>query len=378
MTAAFSLRRTIAILRKEFTQMRRDRLTFAMMIAIPVLQLMLFGYAINTDPRHLPTVIELRDDGPAVRAILFGLENSDYFSIVGQVTNPDAARTAIVRGDALFVITVPENFERDLARGDRPQLLLDADATDPVATAAATGAFPQIIDSALAPLIEGTSIAGTSPLPPVETVVHRRYNPAGRTAVNIVPGLLGIILTMTMTLMTSIALTREIERGTLETLLSTPARPAEVMAGKIAPFVLVGLVQTGTMLVLAQVLFGVPFSGAVATFAIAISLFILVNLSIGYLFSTLARSQMQAMQMTFFFFMPSILLSGFMFPFAGMPQWAQTIGIILPNTHFIRIMRAVMLKGAETADVTDPLLALVAILAVVATLAMLRYRRTLD
>ena len=378
MSRAFSFARAVAVLRKEFTQMRRDRLTFAMMIGVPLIQLLLFGFAINTDPRHLPTVVELRDDGPATRAILYGLENSDYFAIQGQITNAEAADRAIVRGRALFVVTVPENFERDLARGDRPQLLLDADATDPVAAAAATGAFAQIVSSALAPLIEGTSIEKEAPAPPVETLVHRRYNPAGRTAVNVVPGLLGIILTMTMTLMTSIALTREIERGTLETLLATPARPAEVMAGKIAPFIMVGLVQTGLMLGLAHLLFDVPFSGAVVTFAVAIGLFILVNLSVGFLFSTLARSQMQAMQMTFFYFLPSVLLSGFMFPFAGMPGWAQAIGQVLPNTHFIRIVRAVMLKGAETADVTEPLVFLAGILAVVASFAVLRYRRTLD
>jgi ABC-2 type transport system permease protein len=378
MSRTFSLARAAAILRKEFTQMRRDRLTFAMMIGVPLIQLLLFGFAINTDPRHLPTVVELRDDGPATRAILYGLKNSDYFSIEGQITNADAADRSIVRGRALFVVTVPENFERDLARGDRPQLLLDADATDPVATAAATGAFAEIVRSALEPLIEGTSIEKDSPAPPVETLVHRRYNPAGRTAVNVVPGLLGIILTMTMTLMTSIALTREIERGTLETLLATPARPAEVMAGKIAPFIMVGLMQTGLMLGLAYLLFDVPFSGAAVTFAVALGLFILVNLSIGFLFSTLARSQMQAMQMTFFYFLPSVLLSGFMFPFAGMPGWAQAIGQVLPNTHFIRIVRAVMLKEAGMADVTEPLAFLGGILATVASLAVLRYRRTLD
>lgn len=378
MSGAFSLIRAGAILRKEFTQMRRDRLTFAMMIGVPMMQLLLFGFAINTDPRHLPTMVELRDNGPATRAIFYALENSDFFVIRGQITNPGAAQSAIVRGQALFVVTVPENFERDLARGDRPQILLDTDATDPVASAAATGAFSQIVASALAPLIESTPLETEAQPPPVETVVHRRYNPAGRTAVNVVPGLLGIILTMTMTLMTSIALTRETERGTLETLLASPARPAEVMVGKIAPFILVGLLQTGLMLGLAHLLFTVPFSGATATFAIALGLFILVNLSIGFLFSTVARSQMQAMQMTFFFFLPSILLSGFMFPFAGMPGWAQAIGQILPNTHFIRIVRAVMLKGADTADMAMPLLALAAILAVVASLAILRYRRTLD
>lgn len=378
MSSAFSLSRAAAIMRKEFTQMRRDRLTFAMMIGVPLMQILLFGFAINTDPRHLPTMIEMGDDGPATRAILYGLENSGFFDIKGRVSGPEAADTAIVRGEALFVVTVPQNFERDLARGERPQLLLDADATDPVATAAATGAFAQIVASALAPLIEGTSVENPASLSAVETVVHRRYNPAGRTAVNVVPGLLGIMLTMTMTLMTSIALTRETERGTMETLLASPARPAEVMLGKIAPFVLVGLVQTTLMLSLAYLLFAVPFSGAGITFAVGLGLFILVNLSIGFFFSTLARNQMQAMQMTFFFFLPSVLLSGFMFPFAGMPGWAQRIGLALPNTHFIKIVRAVMLKGAETTDVTGPLLALAAILAVVATLAVLRYRRTLD
>ncbi|MCP5367976.1 MAG: ABC transporter permease [Hyphomicrobiales bacterium] len=378
MNGPFSLARVAAILRKEFTQMRRDRLTFAMMIGIPMMQLMLFGYAINTDPRHLPTAVELRDDGPATRAILYALENSDFFAVTDQVTHGGEARDAIVRAEAQFVVTVPENFERDLMRGTRPQLLLDADATDPVASSAATGAFAQIVASAVAPLLEGTALEGDLPDPAVETVIHRRYNPAGRTAVNVVPGLLGIILTMTMTLMTSIALTREIERGTLETLLATPARPAEVMAGKIAPFVMVGLVQTALMLGLAHLLFRVPFTGGSLAFGLSVGLFILVNLSIGFLFSTLARNQMQAMQLTFFFFLPSVLLSGFVFPFAGMPAWAQVIGQGLPNTHFIRIVRAVMLKAADLPDIVQPLLSLAAILVVVATLAVLRYRRTLD
>lgn len=378
MTVPFSLARTAAILRKEFTQMRRDRLTFAMMIGIPLMQLLLFGYAINTDPRHLPTLIELRDDGPATRAILQGMENSDYFRIIGRTEGPEAASEAIVRGEALFVVTVPANFERDLARGDRPQLLLDADATDPVATGSATAAFPRIVASALAPLIEGTPVEAEAPPPPVETVIHRRYNPAGRTATNVVPGLLGVILTMTMTLMTSIALTREAERGTMETLLVSPARPAEVMVGKIAPFVLVGLIQTGLMLALAYLLFAVPFTGDAAAFAAALGIFILVNLALGFLFSTLARSQLQAMQMAFFFFLPSVMLTGFVFPFAGMPEWAQWIGLGLPNTHFIRIVRAVMLKDAGGADVTDPMAALAAILVIVAAVAILRFRRTLD
>ena len=378
MRAGFSLTRASAILRKEFVQMRRDRLTFAMMLGIPLMQLLLFGFAINTDPRHLPTLVQFRDDGPATRAILSGLAASDYFRITGEVADGAAARSALVRGDALFVVSVPENFERDLLRGERPQLLLDTDATDPVATAAAAGAFPQVIDRALAPVLEATPLARALPAPPVEAVVHKRYNPAGRTATNIVPGLLGVILTMTMTLMTGIALTREAERGTLEALLATPTRPAEVMVGKIAPFILVGLVQTLFMLGLAGALFHVPFVGDPGVLAASTALFVVVNLSLGFLFSTLARTQMQAMQMSFFFILPSILLSGFMFPFAGMPEWAQVIGQALPNTHYIRIVRAVMLKGAGFPDVWPELAWLAAILAAVATLAIIRYRGTLD
>ncbi len=377
MSGFFSIKRAMAIFHKEVIQMRRDRLTFAMMVGIPIMQLLLFGFAINTDPRHLPTFIELHDSGPASRAIIHGLEASEYFDVRGTVSSAEQARQALVSGGALFVVTIPENFEVELLRGESPQLLLDADATDPVATSAAAGAFPKVVDRVMKNFLVGTALQQQEK-PVVEPVIHRRYNPAGRTAVNIVPGLLGVILTMTMTLMTSIALTRETERGTLETLLSTPTKPAEVMVGKIMPFILIGLLQVGLMLALAKALFGVPFWGSEVTFSAAVAGFILVNLSIGFLFSTVARSQMQAMQMTFFFFLPSILLSGFMFPFAGMPDWAQIIGEALPITHFIRIVRAVMLKGAGFVNMWPELMALGLIFLVVAGLAILRYRRTLD
>lgn len=366
----FSLSRVKAVLAKEFVQMRRDRLTFAMMVAIPIAQLLLFGFAINTDPRHLPTLVEMGDSGPATRAIVQAMENSDYFEIKGTVT-PDGANRALESGDAVFVLTIPPHFEHDLARGERPQIMLDVDASDPVAAGAGAGAIPAIVQQAIRPFVTAEPSA-------VETVIHRRYNPAGLTAVNIVPGLLGIILTMTMVLITAVALTRETERGTLEALLTSPAQPLEVMIGKITPYVFVGFVQVVVMLLGAQLLFAVPFSGNPLAFLVAVSLFILVNLSIGFFFSTIARTQMQAMQMTFFMFLPSILLSGFMFPFYGMPGWAQAIGTVLPTTHFIRAVRAVMLKGAGFVEVWGDLWPLLLILTVVAGLALRRYRRTLD
>jgi ABC-2 type transport system permease protein len=366
-----SFSRIIAILGKEFVQMRRDRLTFGMMVGIPIMQLLLFGYAINTDPRHLPTLVEMGDNGPATRAILQAMETSQYFDLIGISQGQEQSDIALRDGEAAFVVTIPANFERDLLRGEYPQILLDADASDPVAAGAGAGAFPTLVQRALEPMLGEMT-------PPVETVIHRRYNPAGHTARNIVPGLLGIILTMTMAMMTSMALTREAERGTLEALLSTPTRPFEVMIGKIAPYVFVGFVQVMIMLAGARFLFNVPFLGDPSAFLITVSLFILVNLALGFLFSTMARTQMQAMQLTFFAFLPSILLSGFMFPFAAMPGWAQNIGEAIPTTHFIRAARSIMLKGAGLADVITNIWPLALIFTVIATLAMFRYRQTLD
>jgi ABC-2 type transport system permease protein len=370
---ALSLSRIKAILAKEFIQMRRDRLTFAMMIGIPIAQVILFGYAINTDPRHLPTMVEMGDTGPASRAIIEGMKNSGYFTITGLVDR-DAADAALANGDALFVLAIPPGFEREVARGEHARVMLDADASDPVAAAAGTGAMPEIVSRAVAPYVGGTGAV----TPVVETVIHRRYNPAGRTAVNIVPGLLGIILTLTMVLITSVAITREIERGTLETLLTSPAQPSEVMIGKIVPYILVGIVQVAVTLAAAQILFQVPFTGGLVALLTSIFLFILVNLAIGFLFSTMARTQMQAMQLTIFILLPSILLSGFMFPFRGMPGWAQAIGEILPATHFIRAVRAVMLKGAGLIGVWPNLWPLLLILTLVSVLSLVRFRRTLD
>lgn len=374
----YSTARFLAILVKEFIQMRRDRMTFAMMIGLPIVQLILFGYAINTDPKQLPTLVEVADSGPFSRSFLAAMRNSDYFDFQGILEDGDAGQEALVSGEVLFIVTIPANFERDLLRGDRPSLLVSADATDPSATGNAVASLNRLVETSLSSLATGP-LAHLAPEPDAfDVVVHRHYNPAGVTSYNIVPGLLAIILSMTMVMITSIAIVRELERGTMETLLATPARPIEVMMGKILPYVLVGYVQTAVFLFMALILFQVPFEGSVWTFWGALNLYIVVNLALGFLFSTVARSQMQAMQMSFFYIMPTILLSGFMFPFAGMPGWAQVLGNIIPTTHFMRIVRKVMLKGAELSEIVPDLTALTTIMVAVTTLAMLRYRQTLD
>ncbi len=374
----FSFGRFSAVLVKEFIQMRRDRLTFGMMIGVPIMQLVLFGFAINSDPRHLPTLVELGDNGQFTRSFLSALDNSTFFDFRGVVPNGTAGDQALKRGDATFVVRIPQDFERDLVRGDRPSVLVAADASDPAATGGAVGALKTLVSTSLQHLATGplSHLAGTPN--DFDVVVHKHYNPAGKTNYNIVPGLLAIILSMTMVMITAIAIVRESERGTMETLLATPARPLEVMIGKILPYVLIGYVQTIVFLIMALALFEVPFEGDVLAFIAGLNLFIVVNLALGFLFSTVARSQMQAMQMSFFYMLPSILLSGFMFPFSGMPGWAQVIGTAIPVTHFIRVVRKVMLKGAELGDITADLMALAIIMVTITTLAMLRYRQTLD
>ncbi len=374
----FSSGRFVAILMKEFIQMRRDRMTFAMMIAIPIMQLMLFGFAINSDPRHLPTLVEIHDSGPFARAFLAAMQTSTYFDIRGTVANASEADHALKSGDASFIVTIPEDFERAIIRGDRPALLVAADASDPSASGAAAGALPVLAANAIDALATGplAYLAGNPPA--FDVIAHKRYNPAAKTSYNIVPGLLAVIISMTMVMITAIAIVRESERGTMETLLSTPARAPEVMLGKITPYVLIGYVQTCVFFILAFWVFSVPFVGPILPFLIGLNIFILVNLALGFLFSTVAKNQMQAMQMSFFYMLPSILLSGFMFPFAAMPGWAQAIGAAIPSTHFMRIIRKVMLKGAGFSDIVPDMRALLIILAIVTVIAMLRYKRTLD
>ena len=370
--------RVFAVFLKELVQMRRDRPTFAIMIMMPVMQLVLFGFAINTDPRHMPAVVEMREDGPMTRAFLASLTQSSFIDIVAVTQRAEDGEAMIRSGRATFLISIPEGFERRLVRGERPQILIAADASDPVAASGALGAIERIAQSAFAAEFSGPLAYLAQAPSPYEIVVHRRYNPAGVSAFNIVPALLGVILTMTMVMITSIALTRETERGTMENLLATPVRPLEVMIGKTTPYVFVGAIQVAIVLTVATLLFHIPFTGSFLAFLVAVTLFILANLMLGYLISTVARTQMQAMQMTFFIFLPSILLSGFMFPFRAMPGWAQIIGEALPITHFLRIVREIVLKGAGFSDVISDLWPLTLILLVLATLALLRFRRTLD
>ncbi len=373
-----SWHRLAAMVVKEFIQMRRDRLTFAMMVGIPLIQLTLFGYAINSDPRHLPTAVLSADQSAFGRAIVAGLETSSFFRVTE--TAPDAATLdrLLAQGAVQFAVEIPVGFGRQLLRGERPALLVMADATDPSATGNAVGALERIVEGALAPLLEGPLASLARGPPPVEVRVHRRYNPETLTQYNIVPGLIGTILTMTMIIMTALAMTRERERGTMETLLAMPVRPAEVMAGKLAPFVLVGGIQVVVIVGAARLLFGVPMEGDPLALLAGLLVFIVANLAVGFLFSTVARNQLQAMQMSFFFFLPSILMSGFMFPFRGMPGWAQAVGEALPLTHFLRVVRGVMLKGSGFAEVWPEILPMLAFLLAAAVLAMARYRQTLD
>jgi ABC-2 type transport system permease protein len=370
--------RIAAVFFKELVQMRRDRLTFGIMVAMPIVQLILFGYAINTDPRHMPAVIEMREDGPLTRAFLASLAASSYVDIVAIVTDGDEGDTMLRSGQANFLISIPEGFERRLVRGEHPQILLAADASDPVAAGGAIAAIERVAQSAFAPSFEGALGFLARAPPAYDIVVHRRYNPAGISAFNIVPALLGIILTMTMVMITSIALTRENERGTMENLLATPIRPIEVMVGKTTPYILVGALQVLIVLTMAHFLFHIPFTGSALAFTAGVALFIVANLMLGYVISTIARTQMQAMQSAFFVFLPSILMSGFMFPFKAMPGWAQVIGEALPITHFLRIVREVVLKGAGVADILNDLGPLALITLVLAALALLRFRNTLD
>jgi len=372
-----SLRRLFAILMKEFIQMRRDRMTFALMIGVPVMQLLLFGFAINTDPRHLPTVVHIADDSAYARSIGAALKNSEYFDIVATARTPQEAERMLDEGEVAFAITVPVNFARDLVRGESPQLLIQADASDPAASSIALATISELAESALKDDLIGP-IASRANKPAFTTVIHRRYNPEGITQYNIVPGLIAVILTMTMVMVTAMAMTREREKGTFENLLAMPASPFEVMIGKITPYVVVGYIQATLIIIGARFVFDVPMIGSLALLAGTAGLFIAANLALGFTFSTIAKNQLQAMQMTVFFLLPSILLSGFMFPFAGMPGWAQLLGTIVPATHFLRIIRAVMLKGGDIVDVASECGTLLIILVVISGIAMLRYRQTLD
>jgi ABC-2 type transport system permease protein len=374
----FSFSRLWAIVVKEFIQMRRDRVTFAMMIGIPLIQLILFSYAINTDPKHLSAAVLVADHGPHGRAILSALRNSAYFQFIRQVETETEARDALARGEVQFLINIPEDFSRDLLRGDRPVLLVEADATDPGATGGPLGALPSIVSSALLNDAKGMLDYLAKTDSPVDLRIHAMYNPEAITQYTIVPGLLGVVLTMTMVMITALAITRERESGTMENLLSMPTRPLEVMIGKIVPYILVGYIQMALILAVSHYLFHVPMVGNLLLLMGVTLVFIAASLAVGVTFSTLADNQRQAMQMTMFFFLPSILLSGFMFPFRGMPDWAQYIGEMLPLTHFLRLVRGILLKGNGVSDVLRQLWQIALFGVIVLIIAVSRYRKTLD
>ena len=367
-------RRSGAMLLKEFLQLRRDRVTFASMISIPFMQLVLFGYAINTVPRDLPTAVLVQESSDVSRTILKALENTRYFKITRQVRDEAEFDQLLQSGVVLFGVEIPANFERDLRRGDRPALLVAADATDPVASGSALGALGQLVQTAL---VNDRKIPDSTP-GAFEIRAHARYNPAASSQLNIVPGLLGTILTLTMLIFTALSVTRETERGTMENLLSMPITPLEIMLGKITPYVVIGFLQAAMIVVAAVALFDVPIVGNLLLLASLTTLFIATNLSVGYTFSTLAQNQLQAVQMAMMYFLPNMLLSGFLFPFAGMPQWAQWVGEFLPLTHYLRIVRAIMLKGSTLADLHYDTLALAGLMLVAMLIAVTRFRRTLD
>ncbi len=367
-------RRTGAILIKEFIQLRRDRISFGMIVMVPLIQLMLFGYAINTTPRNMPMAVMLQEQTDIGRTILKALENTRYFTVTRIVHSEAEFDELLKSGKVLFGVEIPVNFERALRRGDKPAMLIAADATDPVAAGTALASLTSLVQTALRNE-RGLPESGG---PLFEVRNHARYNPAATTALNIVPGLIGTILTMTMLIFTALSVTREIERGTMESLLAMPITPVEIMLGKIVPYIFVGFVQASLILGIGILLFGVPIFGSLLLLAALSTLFITTNLSIGYTFSTVAQNQLQAMQMSIMFFLPNILLSGFMFPFAGMPQWAQWIGELLPLTHYLRIVRAIMLKGATLADLRYDTIALFILMLIAMGIAVTRFRRTLD
>jgi ABC-2 type transport system permease protein len=374
----FSLTRLMALLAKELIQMRRDRITFGMMLGVPLMQLVLFGFAINNDPKQLPAALVTTSQDHFTRAIVSALEITGYYRFEHVTDSAAEAEALIENGTVSFVVTIPSDFARRVVKKDHPQILIEADATDPAVASGAISTLGTVAAQALLRELGNEAQAAQNASEQLEVVVHRRYNPEGVTQYNIVPGLLGVILQMTMVMMTSMALTREVERGTMENLLAMPASPIEIMLGKVVPYLIVGAVQVIVVLVAARLLFQIPFVGSMTLLLSGIFIFVFSLVLLGYTISTVATTQMQAMQLTFFYFLPSLLLSGFMFPFRGMPVWAQYIGELFPLTHFLRVVRAIMLKGADVQAVSTPLLALVAFTAGFAVLALLRFRRTLD
>jgi ABC-2 type transport system permease protein len=375
---AFNFQRFLAIVLKEFIQMRRDRVTFGMMIGIPMIQLILFGFAINSNPKHLPTAVYAADNSTFSRTIVWGLRNSSYFDLTREAHSAAEIQRWLAEGTVQFAVTVPVDFSRKLLRGEKPELLLEADATDPSAVGFAQAAVSTLATTVINRDLTGPLARLQASAPPFNLVAHQHYNPESISQYNIVPGLIGVMLTMTMIIITGLAITRERERGTMENLLSTPVHPGEVIIGKIVPYIMVGYVQVALVLLAAKFLFNVPMLGSVPLLVLLVLLFIVANLAVGITFSTIAKNQLQAVQMAFFFFLPSLLLSGYMFPFRGMPGWAQDLGECLPLTHFLRIVRGILLKGNGLAECAPDLWPIALFVTVMLFIGVKRYRQTLD
>ena len=374
----FSVARWWSIVGKEFTQLRRDRVTFAMIVGIPILQMALFGYAINTDPRHLDTAIISADHSNITRSFIWAMKNSTYFKVVGELPDEAAGREALDQGRVLFVVNIPAGFTQKLLRRERPALLIEADASDPIAAGSALSALNGITQTVIQKELTGPLAPLAGSPAPFDVEVHRLFNPEGITQYNVVPGLMGVILTLTMVMMTGLAITRERERGTMENLLAMPSTPIEVMTGKLIPYIGIGLIQATIILVAARYVFHVPFFGNIGAVYLAALLFVAANLTVGITFSSLAGNQLQAVQLTVFYFLPNILLSGFMFPFQGMPKWAQVLGNLLPLTYFNRLVRGIMLKGNGWSNSWPSVWPLMIFTLVVMTVAVKTYRQTLD
>lgn len=365
-----------AMIFKEVRQMVRDPGTIAMMFFFPIVQLMIFGYAINADPRHLPLAVESNDNSAFSRSIVGALRETSYFDVIELPPGYGEGDRMVAEGEAQFLLIIPVDFSRALVRGERPQLLLAADATDPASTGPAVAAVNEAVNRALARDLAGPLAARASAPPPVDLVLHRRYNPEGVTSHNTVPSLLAIILSMTMVALTAMSVTREAEQGTMENLLATPLRPFEVMVGKIVPYFAIGLVQVVVILIVAALVFKVPFVGSLPLLLVVTLLFTLVSLALGFTMSTLVETQVQSMQMSMFYLMPSILLSGFAFPFRGMPLPAQWLAELLPPTHYIRLVRGIMLKGWDWRLALPETGVLLLMLVLLGTIAVRRYRDT--
>lgn len=378
MNTRFSIHRLFGMIIKEFTQIQRDRLTFGTILFIPIMELMLFGFSINSNPKHLPTAVVSSDHSPLTRTFITAIQNTDYFKIIDPNMSQKHADSLLARGDILFIVTIPPYFTRNLIRGETPSILVTADATDPIASvnavAALEGLSNQVFNLDLSRGLNDLKATAQ----PYKLIIHPKYNPESITQYNTVPGLMGTILTMTMIMITGMSITRELEQGTMEGLLAMPIKPFEVILGKIIPNVFVGYMQQIVIILTSSLVFKVPIMGSLGLLMLTTLPFIAANLSVGLTFSTIAKNQLQAMQMSFFFFLPSLLLSGFLFPFKGMPSWAQFLGELFPLTHYIRIVRGIMLKGNGLEEIWPQTWPILIFMVVVIIIALIRYRRTLD